>query len=1047
MQRTYRNRLANVFGRRAGGWNRAAFSMCLLLFCAHLLPAQGVITEVYPDKVAQGYPVNAPPPSTFQLTVYFDSAFGGVPETAKWVNAPGGEQVLPFSSTPTSYYATLTAPKAMSDTLGEKEIRLCRAGDSVCTNVSSSAKLRVLPAQVVEISPPTVTQGAAERNISLDYILPRNDGPEAQPTVFIVRSDGTESPVEVAYYYPPEGQVSIRNVLVTVPASFFQSLGTYKFRVEEEYDDSANTPQSTDKSVAQATLEIVAPARLITPSPLPPAQYGPPAQPYSTDIEATGGTPIPNDDGPGGVWYDYYTLPDDPPPAGLYLSGSFSEKATLSGTPTAPPGKYSFTVYVQDYVYVVSSKVYRIGIQTPAPALSISTSSLPTGRVGTAYSAKIIATGGVPAHDFAIAEGGRGLPPGLTLQPDGNVIGVPTTSGTFMVDVLAEDSQLRQAVRAIPIVIQPLYPPLVYVTEATLPVGEVGTPYLAKLETSGGATPVQFIVGLGLLPAGLVINESTGVISGTPTAVSQTTFLATARDAQGVETSGLFTIRVVDERLPLLITTASPLPAAGLGESYTATISATGGLPPYQFSVSAGALPPGLTLNPQTGVIAGTATQEGSFGFTIRVADTGGDAPVTRDYTLDVLSSVRIITQNPLPDGLVGSPYNLTFVAQSGVAPYQFSVIDGQLPNGITLDGATGTLSGTPTAPFSGSFTLRVRDAAASPAEATRTYQLRILQPLELTVLELPVGSVNVPYQVQFGAQGGVAPYSFSLLSGNLPAGITLSPGGLLAGTATAPATATLTVRATDAQGTSAQRSYELRIQAPPVNGGSLSLSTSVGVSNSQNDVTVLISAPQTEEITGTVTLTLASNGTPPVDDPAVQFIGGGRTASFRIAAGQTSATFGSSPSARFQTGTTAATLVFTATFARAGVDATPNPAPRATLTIPVTPPTLTDLNVTRSATNLTVVVRGFATERNITTAVLEFARRAGAPGNNPERFDVNVAQVFQAWFAGAASQPFGSQFRLTIPVTLTGDPADITGVTVRLTGPSGTGNSLTATF
>lgn len=1019
--------------------------VCMLLLGTTFLPAQSAITDVFPGKVAQGYPMNAP---DFQITIYISDDFGGAPESASWVNAPGGPQNLPFSSTPSSYYATLTAPAAMTATLGEKQIQICRGEGSVCSNVSSSDKLEVVPAQVIEVDPELVTRGVGAQSIYLRYILPRSDSSNGPPSIFIVNADGVEAPVEIAYYFPPEGQISDRYVEVTVPASYFQALGTYKFRVVEQYGGNGNSSsQSTDISVSQAQMQVVAPAVFTTASPLPPAQLGPPAQPYSKEIVATGGSPIPSEGGPDEAYYMYYTNQDDPPPAGLFLSGSFSKTATLMGTPTGPAGKYSFTVYVQDRFDVVSSKVYRIGVQTPAPALSITTPSLPTGKVGAAYSGQVMATGGVPVYEFAIREGGRGLPAGLTLQPDGNVIGVPATTGAFIVDVQAEDSQLRQVVRAIPINILPQFPPLVYTTTATLPVGEVGTPYQARLETSGGATPVRFIVGLGLLPAGLVINEDTGVISGTPTTVSQTTFLATARDAQGTETSGLFTIRVVDERLPLLITTASPLPAAGVGESYVATISATGGLTPYTFSVSAGALPPGLTLNAQTGVIGGTATQEGDFSFTARVTGAGGDEFVTRDYTIQVLRSVRLITQNPLPDGLVGTAYNLTFVAQSGVEPYQFSVIDGQLPNGITLNAATGALSGTPTAPFSGSFTLRVRDAATPAAEATRTYQIRILQPLELTVLELPTGSVNVPYQVQFGAQGGVTPYTFNLLSGNPPTGITLSSSGVLAGTATAPATATLVVQVTDARGTTAQRSYTLRIQAAPVNGGSLSLSTSVGVSNTQNEVTVAISAAQTEVITGTVTLSLAGNGTPPIDDPAVQFIGGGRTASFTIAAGQTGATFGSASTARFQTGTTAATLVFTAAFQRAGQDATPSPAPRATLTIPVTPPTLTDLNVARSASTLNVVVRGFATERNITTAVLEFTRRPGAPGASPERFDVNVAQAFQQWFGGAASQPFGSQFRLTIPVTLTGDPADITGVTVRLTGPSGTGNSLSATF
>ena len=1025
------------------GWSRVLLSVSLLLLCAPFLLAQGVVTDFYPDQVAQGYPAND---TSFELYVYFDDAFGGVPETVRWVNAPGGPQNLEIPEA-TSYYARVMAPAGMTATLGEKQIQICRNTGSVCSNVTNSAKFQVVRPQVVNVYPPLVTRGVGEQTVSLYYALPSSINPAEQPTVYIVDSEGQETPVEVSYYFPSEGPLFERYVDVTVPATYFQTLSTYKFRVEETYDDAASTTLSTDASVAQATLQVVPAATFVTASPLPPAQLGPPAQQYSTEIKATGGSPSSSEGGPEYDYYNYYTNQDDPPPAGLYLEGSYSPTATLTGTPQGPAGKYSFTVYVQDRFEVVTSKVFRIGVQTPAPALSITTSALPQGTVGLAYSGHVTAAGGVPGYDFSIAEGGRGLPSGLELQPDGNVVGVPTTTGTFIVDVQAEDSQLRQVVRGISITIAPQFPPLMFSTAAALPVGEVGTPYLAKLEASGGATPVKFIVGLGLLPAGLLINEDTGVISGTPSAITETTFLATARDARGIETTRLFSIRVVDALLPLSILTPSPLSAAGLGENYVATILASGGLTPYSFAVSAGALPPGLTLNAQTGVISGIATEAGSFHFTIRVASSTGDESITRDYVLEVSSGVRILTQNPLPDGRVGTAYNLTFVAQSGTAPYEFSIIDGQLPNGITLDAATGALSGIPTAPFSGSITLRVSDAATPQTSATRTYQIRILQPLELTVLELPTGTVDVPYQVQFAAQGGVTPYTFSLLSGSLPTGITFSPSGLLSGTATAPATATLVVQVADANSTTAQRSYTLRIQPPPVSGGSLSLSTSVGVSNSQNEVDVTVSTAQAEEITGTVTLSLNSSTTPAIDDPAVQFIGGGRTVAFTIPAGQTSANFGSSSTARFQTGTTAATLVFTAAFQRGGQDATPTPAPQATLTIPVTPPTLIDLNVAKRANTLNVVVRGFAPERNITTAVLEFTRRAGAPGNNPERFDVNVAQAFQQWFGGAASQPFGSQFRLTLPVTLTGDPADITGVTVRLTGPAGTGNSLTASF
>jgi hypothetical protein len=1097
--------------------------------------AEGQVSDLYPAEIAQGYPLNAP--NEFRLTLYLTD-FLGVPESVVWQNAPGGPVTLPFAPnyTPSQFFVAVTAPQLISQALGQKTFRVCRNNGTICTDVNTSATLSVVRARVTRVDPPRVTQGAADQIVDLEYILPRSDIAVGNPTVYLVNSQGQETALSVYSYFGGEGEINYRYVSVNVPATVFQNLALYKFRVVETYDVGPS-PQTTDISVGQAGMEVVAPAEFTNSSPLPPAQVGQPYGPVT--IAATGGVPQ------GGDGYEayFYYVDSGQLPTGLFLNGSFDFTVPLQGTTEGPPGIYTFTLAVQDAFQIITRKQFRMGVQSPADPLSITTTTLPQGRAGEFYYNPVVVAGGVPGYTFAIAAGGRGLPPGLELQPDGNVVGVPTTQGTFIIDVYVEDSQLRQATKAISLTILPPYPPVlltstsplppatatqpysfqfgvtggrppyffytgeagnppaglslsptgllsgtpttpgtyqfgvgvfdsraqdansvsdfrmytlvvreavpppVFITDALLPMGEVGTPYQAKLEATGGVAPLSFEVGVGELPPGLGINPQTGVISGTPTSVTEFTFPAQVVDARGQSSRKFFTIVIVDERAPLSITTTSPLPTATLGDPYSVAIAATGGLPPYAYAVTAGTLPAGLSLDPQAGTITGTPTQTGTSTFTIRVASSDNKESATRDFQIQVLSTVRLITQGPLPEGLVGSAYSVTFAAERGAQPYQFSVIDGQLPSGLTLNGATGALTGTPTAPFDGSFTLQVRDSATPPAVASRSYQIRILQPLELTLLQLPAGTVNVPYQAQFGAQGGVGPYSFSLVTGSLPSGITFTPSGLLAGAATTPGSTALVVRVTDSRGATAQRNFTLNIQPQAVSGGSLSLSSAVGVSNTQNEVDVTLSSPQPDEITGTVTLTVNPQTNPPVDDPTVQFITGGRTASFSIPAGQTSANFGQNPTARFQTGTTAATLVFTATFRRNGQDATPSPAPQASLAIPATPPTLSDLTVTRSGNALTIVVRGFAPERSISTAVLEFSRRPGAPGTNPERFDVNVAQAFQQWFGGSASQQFGSQFRLTIPVTLTGDPADITGLTVRLTGPAGTGNSLSATF
>lgn len=1122
-----------------GGGRPAFLLLCLALIVPNFAWGQTTVDSLFPEQIAQGYPLNA---ATFRLQVSF-SGFTSAPVGVYWRN--GGTLVLlPYSpnTTPSQFGATVDVPAAISATLGNKTIVACQfnePGPSGCTSDALSTKLSVVRPQVTNISPARVTQGAGEREVYLTYILARSDGPlETQdPTVFLVDPQGQQTQLPVEFYSYPEGQTNERYIDVRVPATAFQNLTLYKFRVVENFEGGPS-PQQTDISAPQAAMEVVAPAQFTNSSPLPPAQVGVPYGPVT--IAATGGVPSGGD---GFDYYFYYVDEGGSLPSGIFLGGSFDLTVPLSGTTNGPPGIYTFTLAVRDEFNVITRKQFRMGVQTPADPLSISTTTLPQARAGEFYFGPIAATGGVPGYTFAIAQGGRTLPTGLELQPDGTVVGVPTTQGTFIVDVYAEDSQLRQATKAISITILPPFPPVLltsasplppatatqpydfqfgvtggrppyffftgevgnppagltlsstgrlsgtpttpgsyqfgvgvfdsraqtansisdfkiytlvvqepvpppeFITNANLPMGEVGSPYQAKLEATGGVAPLVFLVGVGNLPPGLGINENTGVISGTPTTVTEFTFPAEVRDARGRSSTKFFKIVIVDERQPLVISTASPLPQATLGDPYSLPIVATGGLPPYAFSVTAGTPPAGLSLNPQTGILSGTPTQAGTSTFTVRVASSDNQESVTREFQIQVLSTVRLITQSPLPEGLVGTAYSLTFAAERGTSPYQFSVTDGQLPSGLTLNPATGALTGTPTAPFDGSFTLQVRDAATPPAQASRAYQLRILQPLEFTLLQLPAGTVNVPYQAQFGAQGGVAPYTFRVASGTLPSGISLTPAGLLAGTTTSPSSLALVVRVTDSRGTAVERNFNLNIQPQAVNGGSLSLSSALGVSNTQNEVDVTVSAPQSDEITGTVTLSVNSQTNPPVDDPTVQFISGGRSANFTIPAGQTSANFGQNPTARFQTGTTAATLVFTAAFRRNGQDATPSPAPQASLAIPVTPPTLSDVTVTRGGNALTVVIRGFAPERNITTAVLEFTRRPGAPGTSPERFDVNVNQAFQQWFSSTPSQQFGSQFRLTIPVTLTGDPADITGLTVRLTGPAGTGNTVTATF
>ena len=158
----------------------------------------------------------------------------------------------------------------------------------------------------------------------------------------------------------------------------------------------------------------------------------------------------------------------------------------------------------------------------------------------------------------------------------------------------------------------------VVIAPTSLPGGMVGLVYQTTISSSGGLAPYTFSVSAGNLPAGLSLAASTGVISGTPTTAGSGTFTIHVADAETptVAASQAYTVTVI----PTLSVSTSSLPAANIGVNYTTSLVATGGVTPYTFAVTTGALPTGLTLS-STGVISGTPAAAGSFTFTITVTD------------------------------------------------------------------------------------------------------------------------------------------------------------------------------------------------------------------------------------------------------------------------------------------------------------------------------------------------------------------------------------------------------------------------------------------
>lgn len=180
---------------------------------------------------------------------------------------------------------------------------------------------------------------------------------------------------------------------------------------------------------------------------------------------------------------------------------------------------------------------------------------------------------------------------------------------------------------------------------------------------------------------------------------------------------------------PLTITMAA-LTGGNVGVAYNQALAATGGVPGYVWSLNTGSnlLPAGLVLNP-SGVITGTPTSAGTTTIIIKVTDSAG-ATATKTFTLTIAApnvQPLTITTAVLPGGTVGTAYHAQLAATGGTGVKTWSISSGTLPAGLSLNGAIGVISGTPTVPGVAPFTLRVQDSGTPQQSAGQQFTLTII--------------------------------------------------------------------------------------------------------------------------------------------------------------------------------------------------------------------------------------------------------------------------------------------------------------------------------
>lgn len=256
-----------------------------------------------------------------------------------------------------------------------------------------------------------------------------------------------------------------------------------------------------------------------------------------------------------------------------------------------------------------------------------------------------------------INNGGSSCPPNLFWQVGssatlgtastftGNILALTsitlTTGANLNGRSLARNGAVTLDTNAIAICGAAIACPVISVNPATLPNGEVGTLYNQVITATGGTAPYTFAVTSGSLPTGLTLTGA-GVLAGTPTAPGTFNFTITATDDNGCLGSRAYAIVIAAAGCPVITLSPAALPPGAIGASYNQTISASGGLAPYEFTLESGTLPTGLTLG-TTGTISGTPSAAGIFNFTIRATDDNG-CPGLLSYSVAIVAAPGIPT-------------------------------------------------------------------------------------------------------------------------------------------------------------------------------------------------------------------------------------------------------------------------------------------------------------------------------------------------------------------------------------------------------------------
>ena len=425
--------------------------------------------------------------------------------------------------------------------------------------------------------------------------------------------------------------------------------GRYSFSV------IAQNNSGTDRKTFTLAIKAIPVTPLtITTTSLPAATV---YVPYTATLSAEGTAPI--------TW----SVSSDVP-SGLTLS----ENGTLSGTPSEV-GRFTVIINAKNSARV-ATKVFVLIINGTAP--SIKTSELPEASVGTEYSAVLSADGTAPIS-WEIA---GILPKGLSLDvSSGRIFGTPNEAGRFNL-LLTASNVAGQSNKTLTLNVRASVPSI---TTASLPSAMLNTSYDVSLEAEG-TSPIVWNC-IGNLPRGLELHAD-GAIRGRPAVSGSFDIKITATNSAGVDSKD-FTL-FVDGIVPSIKIRGNQ--SGFESKEYSAVIEVTG-TNPVELSVSDGELPTGLMLNQANRTISGTLEKAGVYPFELTASNIAGKD--SKRFTITVYASVApsITTSSKLPDAYKDEDYEAKLAAEGG-DELSWTLTDGALPEGLSLDQYAGVISG-----------------------------------------------------------------------------------------------------------------------------------------------------------------------------------------------------------------------------------------------------------------------------------------------------------------------------------------------------------------